>query len=102
MLLGITAEKNRKKLGQFALKQGLSYPILIGDRKIFKAYKVGGVPDIYYIDADGKVSTRDVGFKPGGKKKMEAQVKNLLVVIGALTGEWYTRLSNASAPLHVD
>jgi len=78
VLLGITAVRNRKKLRQFALKQELPYPILIGDRKIFKAYKVGAVPDTYYIDVDGKVSARDVGFKPGAGKRMEARIKKLL------------------------
>ncbi len=80
-MLGITAEKNVDKLQQFAQKQGFSYPILIGDRKIFKAYKVGGVPDIYYIDAEGKVSARDVGFKPKAEKDMESQIKKLLNTI---------------------
>jgi hypothetical protein len=81
VLLGITAEKDVDKLQQFVMKQGLSYPILIGDRKIFKEYKVGGVPDIYYIDPEGKVSARDVGFKPEAEKDMESKIKNLLNMI---------------------
>lgn len=77
-MLGITAEKNRKKLGKFVLKQRLSYPILMGNRKTFKAYKVGGMPDTYYIDIAGKVVARDVGFKKSSEKKMEARIKKLL------------------------
>jgi len=50
----------------------------MGDRETFRAYKVGGVPDTYYIDVDGKVSARDVGIKPGAGKRMEARIKKLL------------------------
>jgi peroxiredoxin len=81
VLLGITAEKDVDKLQKFAQKQGLSYPILMGDWKIFKAYKVGGVPDIYYIDPEGKVNARNVGLKPDAEKNMESQIKKLLDMI---------------------
>ena len=81
VLIGITVKKNSEKLKQFALEQRLPYPILIGNRKTFKKYKVGGVLDTYYLDVEGKVSVRDVGFKPGAEKKMEARIKKLLKLV---------------------
>jgi hypothetical protein len=42
---------------------------------------VGGVPDIYYIDPEGKVNARNVGLKPDAEKNMESQIKKLLDMI---------------------
>jgi peroxiredoxin len=81
VVIGITVEKDRKKLQQFARQNKLSYPILLNAKKVLKDYKLGQIPDVCSINKEGVISSVYVGFSPCNEEKTEAEVGNLLETI---------------------
>ena len=77
-MIGITSKKNAEQVQKFVKLSGLTYPIIPGNRKQFKVYKVTGIPTTYYIDKDGKVCYCDVGARSGNEKNMEARIERML------------------------
>ncbi len=43
-------------------EHGVRYPVLLGDRQTLQAWKVSSFPTNYFLDAEGRVSARDVGL----------------------------------------
>jgi thiol-disulfide isomerase/thioredoxin len=60
-----------------AKKTGVSYPILLPDDKVAKAYQLGDyLPETYYIGKDGTVVEQTVGVNT--KDELEADVKKIV------------------------
>jgi peroxiredoxin len=49
------------ELRDYAVKHDLDVPLLAGDPATASAYRIGGYPTYYVIDASGRVAARDVG-----------------------------------------
>lgn len=67
----------QKQIRDFTLEQKVGYPILLADNKITDAY--GGVqflPEIFYIDRNGKVNRHVIGLK--GRGEIEEQIKSIV------------------------
>jgi peroxiredoxin len=47
---------------RFAAEHQLSYPILLGERAVLRAYGVGAFPTNYYLNGDGSVASTSVGI----------------------------------------
>jgi len=47
---------------RFAAKHQLSYPILLGERAVLRAYGVGAFPTNYYLNGDGSIASTSVGI----------------------------------------
>lgn len=45
----------------FVKKYGLTFPILLADRKVIAGYAVRGLPTAFLIDAEGRIARRWVG-----------------------------------------
>ena len=77
VVIGINNERDHAKVKEFA-KDRISYIILLDADKQFRQYGARSIPTAFYIDKDGKIRYRDVGFGPGKEKEMERKVKELL------------------------
>lgn len=56
----------------FIEKNGYSFTTVVGDRTIFEAYKISGIPATFIVGPDGKIHSKWVGGK--SKKEYEAAV----------------------------
>ena len=81
MVIGITAEKDRAKLIEFARHHKLSYPILLDGGKTFKDYKLGQIPDVCFINKKLAISSIYLGYNPGGAEKIAAEIGKLLAIV---------------------
>lgn len=62
---------------QFMDKQGMTYPVVLGDQKIVSAFGgVEGIPTTFIIDRKGRIIRKHVGYTE--KSEFEAEIKPLL------------------------
>ena len=61
----------------FMAKEGINYPIAMGDASISKAYKLNAYPATYLIDKSGKIAVAYVGVVIN-KENVETNIKELL------------------------
>lgn len=62
VILGVSMDEDAlKAVPPFARAHGLTFPLLIADRKAVADYQVRGLPTSYLIDSDGRVVRRWVG-----------------------------------------
>jgi thiol-disulfide isomerase/thioredoxin len=86
VILGVAAdEASKTAIAGTAKKLGVTYPVLLVDDKVEKAY--GGVdylPESFYVGKDGKVLLETAGLssESGGKDEIEANIKKLLAAGG--------------------
>lgn len=60
--LGVVFQDKEETILNFLQQRGSSYPTLVDDRgKTAIAYGVGGVPESYFIDANGVIKAKYVG-----------------------------------------
>jgi cytochrome c biogenesis protein CcmG/thiol:disulfide interchange protein DsbE len=66
VVLGINVEEPREAVALFAQAIGMSYPVLL-DRggQVMKMYRAPGLPVSLFIDRDGVIRVRHVGFLTG-------------------------------------
>lgn len=77
VIIGVNNEDDHAKVKEFA-EGKISYTVLLDGRAQFQEYGVQGIPCTYYIDKEGIVRYRDVGFGPGGEREIERKIKELL------------------------
>ena len=77
IIIGVNNEDDHAKVKDFA-KGKISYTVLLDGQAQFQAYGVNGIPCTYYIDKEGIVRYRDVGFGPGGEREIERKIQELL------------------------
>jgi thiol-disulfide isomerase/thioredoxin len=56
-----SATEGWARVKPFAASHGLSYPILLDDGSVEKAYKVTALPATYLVDRDGRVAATYIG-----------------------------------------
>ena len=66
VVLGINVDEPREAVAPFAEAIGMSYPVLL-DRggQVMKMYRAPGLPISLFIDRDGVIQVRHVGFLTG-------------------------------------
>ena len=64
VILGINNQETVAQGDPFALARGVTYPLLYlpRDDQIVKAYQVLAMPTTYYLDIDGIIVDRKLGF----------------------------------------
>lgn len=77
VVIGVNRERDPDKVKQFA-KERISYTTLVEADEQFKEYGVRGIPALFYVDGEGKIRHRDVGFSTGKEKEIEHKVQQLL------------------------
>lgn len=73
----MNSENNHTEVKEFSHKQ-ISYIVLLNGSAQFKKYGVKGIPCTYYVDKEGIVRYRDVGFGTGWEREIERKIKELL------------------------
>jgi peroxiredoxin len=71
-------------LRPFVEQNGVTYPILVGNRDVGQAYRLQGIPTTFILDRDGRIAARHVGFNAEIGEVMRAEVARLL---GSAGGE---------------
>lgn len=51
-----------EEIRRFAREHGLDVPVLLGDERTRRAFRVGSYPTIYILDGRGRISHRLVGY----------------------------------------
>lgn len=74
VVLSVNNESNHQTVRDFAQSQ-ISYTVLLDGRAQFLDYGVKGIPCTYYIDKNGVIRDRDVGFH--GEAEMERKITEL-------------------------
>lgn len=63
VLLTVVADgEDPEKIAAYIAKEGLKYPVLLGDRSTLEAWKISSFPTNYFIGTDGLLQGRDVGM----------------------------------------
>jgi len=79
VVLGLDQDEGvgKAEIAAASKKIGVSYPILLPDDKVAKAYQLGDyLPETFYIGRDGKVVEQTVGVNT--KDELEADVKKAI------------------------
>ena len=72
-------DEDRGTVQSYVTQQKLKQPILLMGRAVSRdKYSVSGFPTKFWIDHDGKVVHKDVGFSPDAYPSMEARLERLL------------------------
>lgn len=77
VILGMNTETDYMKVKRFAVPR-ISYTVLLDGGTQARGYDVSGIPCTYYIDRQGVIRHRSVGFAPGGETLIEEKIKELL------------------------
>jgi peroxiredoxin len=69
-------------LKSFAEENGMTYPVVVGNRSVQASYGVTAIPTTFMIGRDGRIATKHVGFHPSIAGEMRSDVESLLGVDG--------------------
>jgi peroxiredoxin len=77
IVLGIGLEE-KTPLENYRNQHNIPYPILIGNKKVARAYGVQAIPHIFIIDKKGKIRKTQLGFAPEIESMFEIFIDSLL------------------------
>ena len=77
VVIGMNTETDYMKVKRFA-EPRMSYTVLLDGQTRAQAYDVSGIPCTYYIDREGLIRYRNVGFGPGDEVMIEEKIQKLL------------------------
>ena len=77
VVLGINQEENHAEIKEY-VEGNIDYPVLVDANQQFEDYQIHGIPCTYYIDREGKINKREVGFGEGNEVVMEQIIIELL------------------------
>ena len=77
VVIGVNVETDYMKVKHFA-ESRISYTVLLDGSTQSQGYDISGIPCTYYIDREGIVRHRSVGFAPSGEVLIEEKIKELL------------------------
>jgi peroxiredoxin len=79
VLLSVDVGEEKAKVSQFAMDEGISFPVLLDNKSTVAAlYGVRAHPVAYLIDTDGDLIGVAFGYRRWDPKKMEALVRVLV------------------------
>lgn len=77
-MLGVTLDKDKTSVEDFAKEYNINYPLLIPDEKVLKDYgPIIYIPTTFVISSDGYIYKKYVGYKP--ESVFEQDLKTLLI-----------------------
>ena len=77
VVLGISSE-DKQTLDNFRNSYKITYPILLGNKELSQAYDVQYIPTTIFIDKNGKIRKKQVGFAPEIAVVFDAFIDSLL------------------------
>jgi cytochrome c biogenesis protein CcmG/thiol:disulfide interchange protein DsbE len=78
VVLGINQREDQALVVEFAERNDLSFPMLLDDGEVARAFGVNGVPDLWIVDRQGLARARFVGYGPRVPGEIRAQVEAAL------------------------
>ena len=64
---------------EFSTSVGATFPIVIDDQGVASnEYEIPGTPTNFFIDREGKVMFKKVGFAPGHEKEFADTIEEML------------------------
>jgi cytochrome c biogenesis protein CcmG/thiol:disulfide interchange protein DsbE len=79
VVVGVGLDKGGSSvIAPFARDQGITYPVLVGDDSVHRAYRVRSIPTTFLVDRSGKIAHRHVGYHPSMADQLRAEVVALL------------------------
>ena len=83
VVVGIGLDDGGEKvLRPFVEQNGITYPILVGNRDVGQTYKLQGIPTTFILDREGRIAAKHLGFQPSYADVMREQVSRLLGAAG--------------------
>lgn len=83
VVVGIGLDDGGEKvLRPFVEQNGMTYPVLVGNRDVGQAYKLQGIPTTFILDRNGRIAAKHLGFRPSDADVMRAEVARLLGTAG--------------------
>ena len=77
VIIGANTETDYMKVKRFAQSR-ISYSVLLDGGTQAERYGIRGIPCTYYIDREGIIRYRSVGFAPGDEALIETKIRELL------------------------
>ncbi len=77
-VIGIDPFDQRDDVADFLAKRGVTYPILLDDSGVSKAYRVSAYPTVYLIGRDGKILYMQVGYGEKTEERLRAIITQSL------------------------
>ena len=72
IVLGINPfDKPEEGLKKFLKNRNVSYPVVLSDRDLPKAYKVSAYPTLYVVDKTGKIIYQQMGYGEEAEEELE-------------------------------
>lgn len=78
VVLGVNEREDKAAVVEFAERNDLSFPMLLDDGEVARAFGVNGVPDLWIVDRQGVARARFVGYGPRVPEEIRAQVEAAL------------------------
>lgn len=75
---GLTKDAEFAKMGEFLKEHDLPWPVVYGERSVFEAFGVTGIPHVVILDREGKVHKIKVGYDPKSQDEFRAMLIKLL------------------------
>lgn len=78
-VVGISLDKGDKEIvRRFVQSMDIPYPIVIAPENVVRSYQVNSIPNVVFIDREGKIREKIVGFSTVIAQQMETKVGELL------------------------
>jgi peroxiredoxin len=77
VVLGVGLD-DESSLRNFAQKEKITYPVLVGTHEIGTTFGVSAIPTTYLLDKKGNIAFQHTGFYPGMETTLEEEVTKLL------------------------
>ncbi len=101
VVIGLNNEADHPKVRLFAEAQ-ISYVVLLDANKQFSEYDIQNIPTLFYIDKEGTVRHREIGFSEALQNQMEARIRVLLGLGTDSDGDRRSQAFRASRPSPVN
>lgn len=76
--IAISADSDRAAAAEFAKEYRITYPVLLGDRRVIDLFNVMNVPTTFIIDKNGRISKKHAGYMPNTASIMSREIEALL------------------------
>lgn len=76
--VGVNQREEPAQVAAYARRHGLSFPMLLDDGSVARAWGVGGVPDLWVLNREGVVTARFVGYGPAAPEALREAVEAAL------------------------
>ena len=78
-IIGVNVDRNRSAADQYLASNPLPFPVVYDtDNALMDRFDTRGVPTTFWIEPDGTIRQRSVGYDESGQAKMQADARALL------------------------